>query len=74
MASGWDHPAARRLRLALEMFDAGEAMMRQKLMREHPGEGPDAIQRRLLAWLRHRPGAEQGDAEGRPVAWPGDRR
>ena len=30
--------AAERLRLALEMFGAGEAMMRQKLRRERPGE------------------------------------
>ena len=62
--------AAERLRLALEMFGAGEAMMRQKLRREHPDETDAEIEGRLIAWLPDRPGAEAGDAVGRPVAWP----
>ena len=65
--------AAERLRLALEMFGAGEAMMRQKLRREHPDETDAEIEGRLIAWLQHRPGAEAGDAVGRPVAWPRSR-
>jgi hypothetical protein len=24
----------------------------------------------LVAWLRDRPGAEHGDAAGRPIPWP----
>ena len=58
---------ARRLQAALAMFDDGVELMRQNLRRRHPAEGPEAIERRLAAWLRHRPGAEHGDAEGRPV-------
>jgi hypothetical protein len=61
---------ARRLRLALDLFAAGEAMMRQRLRRLHPDLDDAAIERRLIAWLQSRPGAEAGDASGRPAAWP----
>lgn len=62
--------AAARLRLALDMFATGEALMRQRLRREHPGLTADQIEDRLLEWLRTRPGAEAGDGAGRPVRWP----
>jgi len=62
-----ENPAAARLRLALELFEAGERMMRQNLRRRYPDESPEQIERRLSAWLSTRPGAEHGDAEGRPV-------
>lgn len=62
--------AAERLRLALELFGAGEAVMRQNLRRKHPDENESQIEARLAAWLRERPGAEHGDAPGRPVPWP----
>lgn len=65
--------AAERLRLALEMFGTGEAMMRQKLRRQHPDETDAEIEARLIAWLQERPGAEAGDAVGHPVAWPRSR-
>ena len=66
-------PVAERLRLALELFAAGEEMMRQKLRREHPEAGDDEIETRLLAWLHERPGAEGGDAVGRVGTWPRQR-
>ncbi|MFW5925373.1 MAG: hypothetical protein ACOCV4_04355 [Myxococcota bacterium] len=62
--------AAARLRTALDLFEAGVAMMRQKLRREHPDAPAEEIQRRLGRWLHTRPGAEHGDAEGRPIAPP----
>jgi hypothetical protein len=62
--------AAHRLRIALELFQAGEEMMRQTLRRRHPDLGETEIEARLVAWLRERPGAELGDAPGRPAAWP----
>lgn len=62
--------AARRLRLALELFETGEAMMRERLRREHPELSGAEIEARLLAWLHERPGAEHGDAPGRPGTWP----
>src|SRR5262249_7551347 len=61
---------ARNLELALDLFAAGEAMMRQSLRRRFPGASEAEIQARLDAWLAERPGAEAGDAPGRTVAWP----
>jgi len=62
--------AARRLRLALDLFETGEELMRQQLRQKHPALTPAEIEARLLEWLRDRPGAEFGDAAGRPVPWP----
>lgn len=70
MSESPDQRAAERLRLALDIFATGEALMRQKLQREHPGATDPEIEARLTAWLQERPGAEAGDAVGRPVAWP----
>jgi hypothetical protein len=58
------------MRLALELFAAGEAMKREALKREHPGAPPAEIERLLAAWLHERPGAEHGDCPGRPLPWP----
>jgi len=55
------------LRAALELFDAGVAMMRQNLRRTDPHPDEDTIRARLQAWLATRPGAEHGDAEGTPA-------
>jgi hypothetical protein len=65
-----EHPAVRRLRLAFELYAAGESMMRQSLRRRYPGASDAEIEQRLVHWLLTRPGAEFGDAEGRPVEWP----
>jgi hypothetical protein len=62
--------AARRLQLAFDLFRTGEDMMREKLRREHPGLSAREVEARLVAWLHTRPGAEYGDAAGRPVPWP----
>jgi len=59
---------ALRLRLALDFFDTGEAMMRQRLRRLHPDWPPARIENALGHWLHERPGAEAGDAVGRPTA------
>ncbi len=62
--------AAARLRLALELFSTGEAMMRQNLIRQYPNADEQEIEIRLLEWLGERPGAEYGDSAGRPVPFP----
>jgi hypothetical protein len=69
MASEVDSPAG-RLRLALDLFATGEAMMRQNLKRRFPQADEAEIEARLSAWLSERPGAEAGDSAGRPVPWP----
>lgn len=61
---------ADRLRIALDLFELGVTMMRQKLRREAPEATEQEIEERLKTWLEERPGAEHGDAEGRPRAWP----
>jgi len=66
--------AAERLRLALSLFAAGEAMMRQNTRRRLPDAGAAELEQRVIAWLSERPGAEFGDAVGLPGAWPRTRR
>ncbi|WP_129574494.1 MULTISPECIES: hypothetical protein [Sorangium] len=61
---------AENLRLAFDLHDAGVALMRQNLRRRLPEANEEDIDERLADWLMERPGAEFGDAEGRPVPWP----
>lgn len=68
-----DAPAdemAARLRTAFELCELAEAMRRAQLRREHPAAAEDEIEAMLVAWFQTRPGAEHGDAWGRPVDWP----
>jgi lauroyl/myristoyl acyltransferase len=62
--------AVARLRLALDLFEAGESIMRQNLRRRFPEASAAEIEGRLDAWLSERAGAEFGDAVGRPTTWP----
>lgn len=57
---------AEKLRTAIDLADAGVEMMRQNLIRRHPGADEKEIERLLAAWLNDRPGAEHGDRVGRP--------
>ena len=61
---------AERLRTTFRLHDEGVGLMRQNLRRRHPQETEQEIERRLRAWLSERPGAEFGDAQGKPVSWP----
>jgi len=58
---------AARLRLALDLADAGIEMMRARLRRENPLASPEQVDALLREWLRRRPGAEHGDGWGRPA-------
>ena len=58
--------AAEKLRITLDLAEAGMDMMRENLRRRCPEADPLEIERRLVAWLQERPGAETGDADGRP--------
>lgn len=62
---------ASRLRLALDLFDLGEQMMRARLAREHPEWTGTHVQAAVEEWLRQRPGAQYGDCPGRPVTLTG---
>ncbi len=65
MASSYEARGA--LSVTFDLFETGVRLMRQNLRRQHPGVSDEDIDRLLGAWLRHRPGAEAGDATGRPV-------
>lgn len=65
-----DESPAERLRIALDLFNFGVDMMLQKLRREIPDATEEELQARLVDWLQDRPGAEHGDAAGRPGRWP----
>ena len=58
--------AARRLRLALDLFEVGEHMQRQRLRRQLPEATEAQIDAEVTAWRLRRPGAEHGDCPGRP--------
>ena len=62
-----DLTVADKLRLAVDLAEAGLDVMRARLQREDAEADAEEIERRLVAWLRERPGAEHGDAEGRPA-------
>jgi len=64
---------AERLRTAFELCALGEAMRVAQLRREHPDATDAEIEDMLVAWLSTRPGAEHGDAWGRPISWPPSR-
>jgi hypothetical protein len=58
--------AAQRLLIALELYQDGEALMRQNLRRRRPSASHAEIERELASWVRERPGAIAGDCPGRP--------
>jgi hypothetical protein len=55
---------SRRLRTALALHEDGVAMKRAQLRRQNRTASDEEIARRLAEWLRTRPGATHGDAEG----------
>ncbi len=70
MASEPAPSTTERFQLALDLYDLGERMLRQKLRRRRPEATDAEIDAAITAWLVHRPGAEHGDGDGVPVAWP----
>jgi len=70
--SGKQTPAnmAEKLRTALEMFGLGESIWREKLRRTYPAASAAEIESKVWEWLAKRPGAEHGDAPGRPRKLP----
>ena len=54
-----------RLRLALELYEYAEAIMRENLRRDYPHASPAEIEIRLLRWVSKRPAADEA---GSPVS------
>jgi hypothetical protein len=61
---------ADRMRIAFELHEFAEAMVRQRWLRRHPDATTEEAEAAVFAWLTKRPGAEHGDCEGRSIAWP----
>ena len=62
--------AAGRLALAFELHELGVAMMRQRLIREHPDAAAAELDTMMEAWLRASPGPELGSSSTESVvAW-----
>lgn len=59
-----EESAADRLRAALDLYEVGESMLRQRLRREFPGDDAMLIEERVTEWRLRRPGAENGDFPG----------
>jgi len=53
-----------RARILFDLYEFAEQAMRQSLRRRDPAASDEEIERRLLAWLHDRPGAEHGDVSG----------
>lgn len=55
------------MQITFELCDAAEEMKRLSLKRQHPDASEDEIERMIVAWYQHRPGAEHGDGDGVPA-------
>lgn len=64
MTGGSSSPSA-RMRIALDLFELAEMILRQKLRRTRPGDSETEVEAAVRAWRAARPGAERGDAPGR---------
>ncbi|MGH8951455.1 MAG: hypothetical protein ACRDX9_08515 [Acidimicrobiia bacterium] len=58
------------LRVALELVDLGAQLHAQRHRRKHPGAPEEEVRAVVLAWLRDRPMAPDGDAVGSVTTWP----
>lgn len=63
-----DPDVLRRMKIAFDLYETAEQMKRQNILRRNPGATEEEIQEAIREWLHHRPGAEHGDAAGRPVS------
>ena len=58
--------AAERLKIAFELVEFAERAVRLRFRRNCPEGSLREEEDFVSAWLRARPGAEQGDADGQP--------
>lgn len=59
-----------RMRVAFDLFEIGEKLLRQRLRRERPDASEAEIEDTVAGWRTARPGAEIGDAPGHRREWP----
>jgi Rv0078B-related antitoxin len=56
--------------VASDLFETALQMRATRHRREHPNATDAEVEAVVLAWKTHRPGAPNGDADGRPIDWP----
>ena len=61
---------AARFAMIFDLFDCAVEMVRQNERRRNPSATVEELEAAVGRWLLERPGAELGDADGRPVPWP----
>lgn len=54
------------MQIAFDLAETAEEMKRLTLKRQHPDASDEEIERMIVAWYQHRPGAEHGDGDGVP--------
>jgi hypothetical protein len=52
------------LRVAFDLFDAAEALLRQNILREFPESTEQEIEAKIVAWLQDRPGDSMATIPG----------
>jgi hypothetical protein len=50
-----------RFLVAMDLWESGIVIQRQRLRRLYPGAAAEEIEQRLNQWLQERPGAARGD-------------
>jgi len=55
-----------RAKETFELYELAEVMMRQNLRHRFPAESDEAIERRLISWLRKEPSSRWASKEGPP--------
>lgn len=56
-----DPEIQKRMERAFDLYEFSDQLMRQNLRRRFPDADEEEIDRRFVAWLQTRPGAEHGD-------------
>jgi hypothetical protein len=57
-----------RMRVAFDLYETAEVMMRQNFRRRHPKADETEIERLFATWLRRLPAGLPGDATGRRLS------
>lgn len=66
-----DPEIMKRMERAFDLYDFSDQLMRQNLRRRFPQADEAEIERRFVAWLQTRPGAEHGDGPQPDSTRPG---
>lgn len=63
---GYEKAVLERMRIAFDLAETAFELKKARLRRENPDATEHELSELFVEWLHRRPGAEHGDAEGRP--------